>query len=161
MLHRIIGASGSGKTEDILECLGKALKKGINCVVIVPEQQSVAYEAELCKRFGDRINMLCEVLNFERLPNRIARDFGGLAVNNIDKGGACALLSIIAEEVKDDLLEYKAVAGEPDFALSMFAFISRMKMAMVTPAVLKDALSSGTLEDETRIRAKLHDIALI
>ncbi|MBO5869255.1 MAG: hypothetical protein J6Q89_00745, partial [Clostridia bacterium] len=161
MLHRIIGASGSGKTEYILECLGKALKKGINCVVIVPEQQSVAYEAELCKRFGDRINMLCEVLNFERLPNRIARDFGGLAVNNIDKGGACALLSIIAEEVKDDLLEYKAVAGEPDFALSMFAFISRMKMAMVTPAVLKDALSSGTLEDETRIRAKLHDIALI
>ncbi len=161
MLHRIIGASGSGKTEYMLDCLSDALKKGRNCIVIVPEQQSVAYELALCTRFGDEINMLCEVLNFERLPNRVARDYGGLAVDNIDKGGACALLSIIAEELKNKLLEYSAVADEPDFASSMFAFISRMKMAMITPAMLNEALASGTLEDETRIKAKLHDIALI
>jgi len=161
MLHRVIGASGSGKTEYMFKCLGEDMKKGRNCLVIVPEQQSVAYESALCTRFGDKINMLCEVLNFERLPNRVAREYGGLAIDNIDKGGACALLSIIAEELKDKLLEYSAVADEPDFATSMFAFISRMKMAMVTPALLNEALSSGTLEDETRIKAKLHDIALI
>ena len=161
MLHRIIGASGSGKTDYLLDRLGEALKKGKNCIVIVPEQQSVAYESALCKRFGDSVNMLCEVLNFERLPNRIAREYGGLAVNNIDNGGACALLSIIASEKKNELLEYNSVADEPDFAMSMFAFISRMKMAKVTPELIKKALDSGDLDGETRIQSKLHDILLI
>ena len=100
MLHRIIGASGSGKTEYLLERLCDALEKGRQCYVIVPEQQSVSYESALCERFGDKVNLLCEVLNFERLPNRIARDYGGLCVNTIDKGGACALLSLVSESLR-------------------------------------------------------------
>ena len=105
MLRRIIGASGSGKTEYLFDRLGDALKKGKRCFVIVPEQQSVTYEAALCDRFGDSVNLLCEVLNFERLPNRIARDYGGLCVNTIDKGGACALLSLVSESLKERLKE--------------------------------------------------------
>ena len=84
MLHRIIGRAGGGKTEYMMQRLGDSLKKGKRCIVIVPEQQSVDYEGMLCDRFGDGVNLLCEVLNFERLPNRIAREYGDLAVNNID-----------------------------------------------------------------------------
>ena len=36
MLYRVIGASGSGKTEYIMSKLGDALKKGKRCFVIVP-----------------------------------------------------------------------------------------------------------------------------
>lgn len=161
MLHRVIGASGSGKTEYLLDRMGELLNKGRDCVVIVPEQQSVDYEALLCERFGDGMNMHCEVLNFERLPNRIAREYGNLAINNIDKGGACALLSIICEEQKKNLTEFASVAEDVDFASSMFMFISRMKMAAVTPSMLKDALNSGECESEPRIYAKLKDIFVI
>lgn len=161
MLHRIIGASGSGKTEYLLERLGDALGKGRQCYVIVPEQQSVSYESALCERFGDKVNLLCEVLNFERLPNRIARDYGGLCVNTIDKGGACALLSLVSESLKDKLDEYSLVASDSDFATSLYSLISRMKMALITPKTLFDALEDKTLENDARVKSKLNDIALI
>lgn len=161
MLHRVIGSSGSGKTEYILARLGEALKKGKQCYVIVPEQQSVSYEAMLCERFGDGVNLLCEVLNFERLPNRIAREFGGLAVKNIDKGGACALLSLVAESLKDELKEYSTVASDPDFALSLYSLISGMKMALITPELITNALKDENIRSDERITKKLSDILLI
>lgn len=161
MLHRIIGAAGSGKTEYMQSELGKAILNKRTCYVIVPEQQSVEYEAALCERFGDKVNLYCEVLNFERLPNRIAREYGDLAVNNIDKGGACALLSLVAEELKDSLTEYSSVAGDADFASSLFSLISRMKMALVTPEMINKGIEEGSFESNSRIRSKLHDIALI
>lgn len=161
MLYRVIGASGSGKTEYIISRLGEAIKQKKRCFLIVPEQQSVDYEAMLCERFGDSSNLYCEVLNFERLPNRVARDFGGLAINSIDKGGACALLSLISETLKEDLTEFKSVAEDADFAESIFTLISRMKMSLVTPKMLSDAISSDALEDEPRLMSKIKDIALI
>ncbi len=161
MLHRIIGASGSGKTEYLFDRLGEALKKGRQCYVIVPEQQSVTYEAALCERFGDGVNLLCEVLNFERLPNRVARDYGGLCVNTIDKGGACALLSLVAESLKDKMAEYSPVASDADFAVSLFTLISRMKMALITPEMLSSACESDSLNGDSRVKNKLSDISLI
>ncbi len=158
MLHPIIGPSGSGKTEYIMERLGDAVKKGIRCYVIVPEQQSVDYESEVCRRFGDSSNLYCEILNFERLPNRIARDFGGLVVNNIDKGGACALLSVIAESLKDKLTQYSAVAANVDFAQSLLALIHRMKMGMISPEKL---LANSQNISDTQLSEKIKDIALI
>lgn len=145
----------------MLGMLSEAISKGENCLFIVPEQQSVHYEKMLCERFGDGINLCCEVLNFERLPNRIAREYGNLAVDYIDKGGACALLSLVAESLKGELVEYGAVASEPDFASSLFSLISRMKMALITPEMLSEALDSDELSEETRILSKLHDLALI
>ncbi len=161
MLYRVIGASGSGKTDYIISRLGECIKKGKRCFLIVPEQQSVDYEAMVCERFGDVSNLFCEVLNFERLPNRVARDFGGLAVNTIDKGGACALLSLISESLKDELTEYSSVATDPDFAFSLFTLISKMKMSLVTPLMLEKAVSEDVFSDDARLTSKIHDIALI
>ena len=145
----------------MMQRLGDSLKKGKRCIVIVPEQQSVDYEGMLCDRFGDGVNLLCEVLNFERLPNRIAREYGDLAVNNIDKGGACALLSLIAESLKDKLSEYAPVASDTDFAQNLFGLISRMKMGMITPQILEDRLNDPSLADKPRLLSKLKDISLI
>ncbi len=161
MLYRITGASGSGKTQYMFAELDKALKKGSKCFFIVPEQQSVSYESLLCNRFGDSVNMQCEVLNFERLPNRIARESGGLAVNNMDKGGACALLSVIAEELKPKLSEYAAISTDADFAKSLLSLISKMKMALITPESLKEALETKEFNGDTRLVSKLKDIYLI
>ncbi len=161
MLHRIIGRSGSGKTEYMLSRLGEAIHKERRCYLIVPEQQSVAYEAMLCDRFGDKVNLFCEVLNFERLPNRIAREFGGLAINNIDKGGACALLSLIAESLRPRLGEYSAVATDTDFAITLFGLISKMKMAMITPEKLLSSLENPSVSENARLVSKINDIALI
>ncbi|MBR0231126.1 MAG: PD-(D/E)XK nuclease family protein [Clostridia bacterium] len=161
MLYRIFGSAGSGKTEYMLRALGEAAKKGIRCWLIVPEQQSVAYESLLCERFGDGINLVCETLNFERLPNRVAREYGGLAVNNIDKGGACALLSLTAEGLRDKLKEYSAVASDADFAKSLLALSERIKTCMVTPEMLESAAEDASLSDDPALCEKLKELALI
>ena len=161
MLYRVFGSAGSGKTEYILQKIGAAAKNGTPCWLIVPEQQSVAYESLLCERFGDGINLTCETLNFERLPNRIAREYGGLAVNNIDKGGACALLSLTAESLRDKLSEYAAVAADADFAKSLLALSERIKTCMITPEMLDSAADDPVLSNEPALRAKLKELALI
>ena len=77
MLHRVIGRAGSGKTTYLLAVLREALQNGADCIVLVPEQQSLETERLLSETLGDGYNMHCEVLNFERLPNRVAREYGG------------------------------------------------------------------------------------
>ena len=161
MLHRIIGSAGSGKTEYMLEKIKECLKKKQRVILLVPEQMSLDYEALLCDRFGNECNMYCEVLNFERLPNRIAREYGNLALDNIDKGGACALLSVTAEKLKDRLKEYKSVACDTDFAKNMLALINRFKMSLVTPEMLTEASKNPAVSENSRLCSKLSDIALI
>ena len=41
MLHRVIGRAGSGKTTYLLAVLREALQDGADCIVLVPEQQSL------------------------------------------------------------------------------------------------------------------------
>ncbi len=161
MLYRIIGSAGSGKTEYLFKKIGQALKNKKQCYVIVPEQQSVAYESAICKEFGDESNLYLEVLNFERLPNRIARDFGGLAVENIDKGGACALLSLVVERLKPQLKEYSSLATDSDFVTSLFSLISKMKMSLITPEKISNVLENSQLIEDNRLLNKLYDIRLI
>ncbi len=159
MLHRIIGSSGSGKTEYLLSALESAIKSNKKCYLIVPEQSSVDNEALLLARFGNRMNMYCEVLNFERLPNRVAREYGNLASETLDKGGASALISVIAEKNKDKLLEYSAVASDTDFATTLFSLIQKLKTSLITPSMLSAAAEKISYSE--RLKAKLKDIALI
>ncbi len=161
MLYRILGSSGSGKTEYMLSKMGECIKKGKKTLLIVPEQQSVDYEYILCNRFGNSCNMYCEVLNFERLPNRVARDFGGLAQKNIDKGGACALLSLVVVTVRERLSEYASVAGDPEFAKKLFALINRFKTSVYTPNKLVDLTREADISKNSKLCNKLRDIAVI
>ena len=161
MLHRVIGSAGSGKTEYILDRIGESIRARRRSFLIVPEQQSVAYESLLCERFGDVCNLYCETLNFERLPNRVAREFGGLALRNIDKGGACALLSLTAESLRGQLCEYAAVAADADFAAALSAFSQRLKMSMITPENLLAAAEDPVISENASLRAKIKELALI
>lgn len=160
MLRRIIGPCGSGKTEAIMEYLGKAIKNKKRCFLIVPEQQSVERESLLCERFGDECNMYCEVLNFERLPNRVAREYGGLTSQSVRESGSVALLSLIAAEARGELSEYAPVCGEEKFADSLYTLFSRFKARMIDPESLH-AARELIAPDEARVCGKLSDIALL
>ena len=160
MLRRIIGPCGSGKTEVIMEYLGKAIKSGKRCFLIVPEQQSVERESLLCERFGDECNMYCEVLNFERLPNRVAREYGGLTAQTVRESGRAALLSLISAASRESLSEYAPVCGEEEFADSLYTLFSRLKARMIGTKELRGACALIPRE-ESRVKRKLSDIALL
>ena len=114
MLYRVTGRAGSGKTTYLLSRLKEAFEKGTKCLYIVPEQQSLSTEKKLSEYLGDRYNMLIEVLNFERLPNRIAREYGGLAVKYIDEGGRDILMSLTLYRLSEKLTEYKGLSTNGD-----------------------------------------------
>lgn len=160
MLYLITGPAGSGKTEFLYSELEQAYRAGIPCVWIAPEQQSVQAEREILARLGDGCNLSVEILNFERLPERIARDHGDLAVTYPDRGALCALLSVLAAENKGKLREYASCAEDGDFIDGLFGLFGRLRSERVRPEDLQKAAESGRLESE-RLQAKVADIALL
>ncbi len=158
MLHRIIGVGGSGKTTEIINRIKEHISAKRQCYVIVPEQQSVAYEKMLSRLLGDGFNMYCEVLNFERLPNRIARVYGGLTAKHTDAGTRNVLLSLAASRVKDTLTEYAGVWDDKDFISQLGTLISGLKMRVITPQILLEAAERVT---SVRLQNKLRDIAAV
>ena len=160
MLYLITGPAGSGKTEFLYAELEQAYRAGIPCVWIAPEQQSVQAEREILARLGDGCNLSVEILNFERLPERIARDCGDLAVTYPDRGALCALLSVLAAENKGKLREYASCAEDGDFIDGLFGLFGRLRSERIRPEDLQKAVESGRLESE-RLKAKVADIALL
>lgn len=160
MLYLITGPAGSGKTEFLYAELEQAYRAGIPCVWIAPEQQSVQAEREILARLGDGCNLSVEILNFERLPERIARDHGDLAVTYPDRGALCALLSVLAAENKGKLREYASCAEDGDFIDGLFGLFGRLRSERIRPEDLRKAAESGQLESE-RLTAKVADLALL
>lgn len=161
MLHRVMGRSGSGKTEYMLFKLKEAFLKKKHCLYIVPEQQSLSSEKKLSEYLGDGYNMTIEVLNFERLPNRIAREYGNLAVKYIDNGGRDILMSLTLDSLSDKLTEYKNVSANSDFVKSIISVINRLKAGGITYEKLAEAADSEAVKSSSRLYSKLKDISLI
>jgi len=161
LLHRIMGRAGSGKTEYMLFKMKEAFKGGQNCLYIVPEQQSLSAEKRLSEYLGDCYNLRIEVLNFERLPNRIAREYGNLAVSYIDNGSRDILMSRVLDGLSDRLCEYKGVSANSDFVKSILSVINRFKSGGVSVEKLAEAAESEEVKSNSRLYAKLKDLSLI
>ncbi len=157
MIYRVCGRSGSGKTEYMLSLLGDIMSSGGYAIVIVPEQQSLDYERVVFTRFGAEANLKCEILNFERLPNRTYREFGGLQNTCIDSAGRDLLVAMAVENVSSELKAYKNVAFDADFVKSTAEEIALLKQNGVT----SDDLAKASEELPKALSAKISDIAQI
>lgn len=142
MLYRVCGRSGSGKTEYMLSLLGDIISSGGDAVVIVPEQQSLDYERLVFTRFGDRANLRCEILNFERLPNRTYREYGGLSASSLDKAGRDMLMATALENVAEDLEVYKNVASDVDFVKNAAGQVALLKQNGISTEMLENAIEA-------------------
>ncbi len=160
MLYQVTGPAGSGKTEYLYAKLEQAYRSGRPCVWIAPEQQSVQAEREILERLGDGCNLSVEILNFERLPERVARSFGDLAVTYPDKGALCALLSVLTDENRRNLQEYGDCASDTSFLEGLFGLFGRLRSERIRPEQLRDCLPN-LKEQDARLGRKLSDVALL
>lgn len=158
MLHRVIGKGGSGKTRFIVNKIKECISAKQQCIVIVPEQQSVACERMLSSALGDTFNMYCEVLNFERLPNRVAREYGFLTASYMDKGSRNVLLASAVCSVKEQLTEYAPVCEDNDFITKAGSLIANLKMRGISADTFQSAAEKIT---SARLKNKLNDICTI
>ncbi len=160
MLFRVIGPAGSGKTELLYSHLEACYASGAQCIWICPEQQTLQYEREILARLGDGCNLSVEILNFERLPERIAREYGDLAVTYPDKGALCALLSVLVYENRKNLTEYAACGEDVDFASGLLGLFGKFRSERITPKKLMQAVEDSCF-DGKRLKNKVKDIALL
>ena len=160
MLIQVTGPAGSGKTEYLYKVLQEKSRQGGSFVWIAPEQQSVQTEKDLLDLLGDECSLSLEVLNFERLPEHIARIYGGLNVRYPDKGALCALLSVLGEEHKKELSEYGGIVNDEKFVTGLFGLFGKLRSELVTPEKLEQAAKAETDGGEKLCR-KLHDLAIL
>ena len=157
MLYRIFGRAGSGKTGYLTECLRERLERGDECIFIVPEQQTVATERLLQK--SGAAGLLCEILNFERLPNLVKRSEGGLALRFIDGGGKTVLMKLCLDKLSDELKEYGR--GGVNLVKELITTLKVLKMNKISPQLLSELSERIEKSGDKRLGAKLHDLGLI
>ena len=133
MTYRIIGRRGSGKTEYMFTCLKELQSTGVDCLFLVPEQQSLEAELMLEKRSLAHLNT--EVLNFERLPNRVFREIGGLYGNSLDSAGKCVLMARAFYSLKEELSFFKKLSRGT--LSELCATVSSLKRLCVSPDMFK------------------------
>ncbi len=160
MIYRIIGRGGSGKTAFILEAIKKAHDEGKECIFLTPEQQSLHMEKELCAMLGSGYNITTEILNFERLPDRIFRENGGVVFSRADSKTLSLFTAIACQKAKEKLLTYENSALDREFTKKISATIERLECSNITPKSLVSALSLLG-EDRETLKNKLYDIGEI
>ena len=156
MLKLLLGRSGTGKTELLLETIAREAGARPQ-ILVVPEQHSHDMERALCRLGGNAVSLGAEVLSFTRLANRVFSVYGGLAAPALDNGGRLLLLHMALGAVADRLKVYQRPSRKPAFLSGLLATVDELKTCRVTPEQLWTAgTETGGEEGD-----KLSDLSLI
>ncbi len=163
MITFVFGVSGSGKSTYLENRIKADVDVGCEAYLIVPEQQTYIAERRYAKILPPSAQLIFEVVNFTRLANKAARQYGGLSYNYIDRGMKSLLMWHNLRELAPLLEEYGSAAGSPaqvsQLTSLMLAAVGELKAAAITPVMLEKA--AERLPDESSLRRRLRDMALI
>lgn len=166
MITFVFGATGTGKSDYIINRLKADAESGTQAYLIVPEQQTVLREAETSKILAPSAQFTLEVLNFTRLANRVFRKFGGISSNYIAKSAKALIMWRALISSIPYLTEYANAAARDRGCVSMMlSAVSEFKTYRVTPSMLESAADELTAdasdENDVRFSRRLKDISLI
>lgn len=160
MLYLITGRSGCGKSEEIIDRISRVLSMGRRAFLLVPEQQSIVAEKQLLRALGNASNMLCEVLNFERLPERVMRDIGGVKETYIDRSGRDLLMKGVLKELSPAMKQYCYPEQSAEFVRRILDEVENLKRQAISPDMLSK-MSDAVRDSNGMLSDKLSDLALI
>ena len=156
MLKLLLGRSGTGKTEALLQTIAREARLRPQ-ILVVPEQHSHDMERTLCRLGGNAVSLGAEVLSFTRLASRVFSVYGGLAAPALDGGGRLLLLHMALGSVAGQLKVYQRPSRKPAFLSGLLATVDELKTCRVTPEQLWTAgTETGGEEGD-----KLADLSLI
>ena len=159
MVKLIYGDTGSGKSEYILSCLEKDAREGVEAMLIVPEQQTVAAERELLERLPASAQLNIEVLNFSRLANRVFRKAGGLIYNYASAGQRNLIMWRALCQCAPLLTEYYDRAStDRSLPSTMLSITKELSASGISPEQLEQFCAELP---ESTLRRKLSDISTV
>lgn len=153
----IMGRSGSGKTELILNRIKQNELNGRRSVLIVPDRASFESEKRLSGLMGHGI-MNTFVVSFTRLARRILSERGEKRVF-LSMQGRQMLLRRTIEEHGTELKAFSRIALRQGFTGECDEIILKCKRFGITPEQLASAAGDESLP--LSLRDKLRDFALI
>ena len=161
MLTLLEGGFGSICHEELINKIKASLAAGRRAFLIVPEQQTLSCESEMCELLPESAPLVFEVTNFTRFANTAFRTLGGIG------GKYCtgAETSLIMWRVLTDLAPKLTMmrgrrTPQNGMVERVLAAIREMQSHGITPEALREVCSSGCVKD-ARLLSKLTDLALI
>ena len=162
MLNFITGRAGTGKTTLIRQKIAEIIETTDQAVtVIVPEQQTVAWETALAEMLPPSANLRMEITNFTRLSNSVFREYGGLADSLVDEGVRSLLIWRAMVSVWDEMTVYNNADGREDRNIStLMQAVDELKNSGISPEDAEKALDAlenqGVSDPESSKPSKNH-----
>jgi ATP-dependent helicase/nuclease subunit B len=161
----ILGRSGSGKTEAILnEIRDKLFEEPIGrpIIYLVPDQMTFGAEYELIKtpNLGGMIR--AQTFSFSRLAWRILQETGGMTRHHLSSTGIQMMLRKLVEQYKQEFKVFTKASDKSGFIQQLEAMLTEFKRYCLSPQELEEYLAGATTElDRKSLTDKLHDMALL
>ena len=159
MLQLVLGRSGSGKTQYLLEYAASRAKDGGSRVILmVPEQFSFETERAVLRLLGPRGAQNVEVLSFTRLTDSFRRAYGGGGLAPVSEAERTLLMSRALDTVSDRMALYAKSVSSPEFIRDLIGLSAQCRQSGLSPGALgeiSDGLEKGILKDKT------HELSLI
>lgn len=156
MLQLILGISGSGKTNYVLETMKQRAQLRKRSLLLVPEQFTSSAETLAYKTLGDALSAFAEVYSFTRFAEEMLKRYGGVATDTLTDAGRVVLVRRAADGLGDALQSYARQRRSTGFCMLCADAIKELKIAGATPQTLLHA--GQTLGEDG---GKLRELGLI
>ncbi len=161
----ILGRSGSGKTEMILNEIRDRLFEapiGRPIIYLVPDQMTFGAEYELIRtpNLGGMIR--AQTFSFSRLAWRVLQETGGMTRHHLSSTGIQMLLRKLVEQYKQDFKVFAKASDKNGFIEQLEAMLTEFKRYCLSPEELENYVASAQTElDKKSLTDKLHDMAIL
>ncbi len=149
-LDLVLGASGSGKTAEILRRVKLLLENRKNLterieekiIVLVPDQYTVSTERFYLENIGEEAMPYIKILSMKRLASFIFTEFGIGKNGFISGGGRNAMMMKAIHSVSDHFVYYPSERINPRFMTLMSSAAADLKQSLVSPEEFRKVAES-------------------
>ena len=161
MLHLVLGASGTGKS---YEMLGRAIEgaekdRKTNFLIVVPEQFTLHTQREIIERSPNHGIMNIDILSFPRLAHRVFAELGYRPPVILEDSGKTMIVKKVVLDKAEDLSVFKGKVHKQGFIEQMKSVIAEFYQYSIGPEELEDMMDMAS--DRAQLKAKLKDISVI
>ena len=158
LLQFILGKSGTGKSNKLVQIMKEKMKLNQKIILIVPEQSSFGNEQKMLKVFGDRDFNKIEVLSFSRLYDFVSTHLSIPSLTPPEDIFKIVNMNCAIEKIKSKLSLYKKNSADIAVAELMLKTIKEFK----THKIKFDDLSKiQQLTSKDNLKQKISEIKLI
>ena len=159
----VVGRSGSGKTNYVLEELIKSSleNKDILHIIIVPEQYTMQIQKEVVRLHPKHATTNIDILSFNRLAIKIFKELNINLPNILDDIAKAIIIKKVANDNKKDLYLWKDKFSKYGFLDKFKSLISELYQYDIKASQIRKVIEDNTTEKTKLLENKLGEIDLL